>query len=164
MSDAVESWGGKIFTVRQSLGGIVLGWTDDPMGQDGDAVFEPADARKLSRLLMAAGVDADKVGHELRQGRILREIAEERDAQDALFGVQDLPDGTGPEFTDAANMARDACDAAFSSKRGTFRHVFIEEVYEAFAESDPAKLRAELVQAVAVGVKWIEGIDRREGR
>lgn len=104
------------------------------------------------------------ITHAARLSAILLEIVAERAAQDALFGVQDLPDGSGPEFTDRANMARDACDAAFARGLGSYRAVFLEEVYEALAESDPVKLRAELVQAVAVGVKWLEGIDRREGR
>ncbi|MFF4478721.1 hypothetical protein ACFY1A_17125 [Streptomyces sp. NPDC001520] len=97
--------------------------------------------------------------------RVLRDIAREREAQDALFGQQDLPNGTGPEFSPGAvayaNAYRAACDAAFLTGHGTYRHVFLEEVFEALAEADPAKLRAELVQAVAVGVKWIEAIDRR---
>jgi hypothetical protein len=39
-----------------------------------------------------------------------------------------------------------------------------EEVAEAAAESDPAKLRAELVQVAAVAVAWIEAIDRRAAK
>lgn len=93
------------------------------------------------------------------------QIMRERDAQDARFGVQDLPDGTGgPVMVARADEARAQCDYLFSVGAGDFRAVFLEEVYEALAESDPAKLRAELVQAVAVGVKWLEAIDRREGR
>ncbi|MGW1695893.1 hypothetical protein [Streptomyces sp. NPDC002399] len=93
---------------------------------------------------------------------VLADIATERAAQDAIFGEQNLPDGTGgPYFEAAADNHRRECDAAFDCGEGTFRHVFLEEVYEAMAESDPARLRAELVQAVAVGVKWIEAIDRR---
>ncbi|OSC76488.1 hypothetical protein B5180_01655 [Streptomyces sp. BF-3] len=93
---------------------------------------------------------------------VLAEIATERAAQDAIFGQQDLPDGTGSNaFFREAHESRRLCDRAFSNGEGTYRHVFLEEVYEALAESDPAKLRAELVQAVAVGVKWIEAIDRR---
>lgn len=107
---------------------------------------------------------SDVAAHVRRQNKILADIVTERDAQDALFGVQDLPDGTGASFADRADMGRDACDAAFARGEGTYRHVFLEEVYEALAEDDPAKLRAELVQAVAVGVKWLEAIDRREGR
>jgi hypothetical protein len=37
----------------------------------------------------------------------------------------------------------------------------MEEVREAMAESDPAKLRVELVQVAAVSVAWIEALDRR---
>ncbi|WP_405560632.1 hypothetical protein [Streptomyces sp. NBC_01180] len=108
-----------------------------------------------------------------KQEDILREIKRERDAQDAIFGVQDLPDGTGPDrldvlgrgmdtFNELADAHREACDIAFKYDYVTFRHVFLEEVYEAMAEKDPAKLRAELIQAIAVGVKWVESIDRRE--
>ncbi|MFI6444685.1 hypothetical protein [Kitasatospora sp. NPDC050543] len=93
---------------------------------------------------------------------VLRDIAAERAAQDALFGQQDFPDGTGEPFRrGVADRYRQACDAAFAEGRGTFRDVFLEEVFEAMAENDPERLRAELVQAVAVGVKWIEAIDRR---
>lgn len=107
---------------------------------------------------------ARRATHVDRQSAILLEIAAERDAQDALFGVQDLPDGTGKGFKAASDWYRMACDEAFERGEGTYMHVFMEEVYEALAESDPVKLRAELVQAVAVGVKWVEAIDRREGR
>lgn len=98
-----------------------------------------------------------------RQARILAQVAAERDAQDALFGVQDLPYGTGDEWLRAmADVSRTECDEAFSAGAGTFRHVFLEEVYEAMAEDDPVKLRAELIQAIAVGVKIVEAIDRAE--
>lgn len=94
---------------------------------------------------------------------VLAEVAAERAAQDAVFGVQDLPDGTGiTGDVERANSARHVCDVMFSRGEGTFRDVFYEEVMEALAESDPAKIRAELIQAVAVGVKWIEAIDRRD--
>jgi hypothetical protein len=96
-----------------------------------------------------------------RQRRILDEIVKERAAQDAIFGVQDLPNGTG--FAGdrmRADRARSLCNELFDAGLGTYRDVFIEEVFEALAESDPAKLRAELIQTVAVGVKWIEAIDR----
>ncbi|MGW6638503.1 hypothetical protein [Streptomyces cyaneofuscatus] len=96
---------------------------------------------------------------------VLAEIATERAAQDAIFGQQDLPDGTGDEWMAAmCSVSRSECDSAFHRGEGTYQHVFLEEVYEALAESDPAKLRAELVQAVAVGVKWIEAIDRRAAK
>ena len=36
----------------------------------------------------------------------------------------------------------------------------LRTVGEAFAESDPDKLRTELIQVAAVAVAWIESIDR----
>lgn len=39
--------------------------------------------------------------------------------------------------------------------------MLLEEVFEAMAESDLVKLRAELVQTSAVCVAWIEDIDSR---
>lgn len=39
--------------------------------------------------------------------------------------------------------------------------ILLEEVYEALAESDPATLRAELVQVAAVCAAWIADIDSR---
>ncbi|MFJ9213021.1 hypothetical protein [Streptomyces sp. NPDC102264] len=112
-----------------------------------------------AELEAVASVDAN------RQARILEDVRRERDAQDALFGIQDMPDGTGiTGDKERADGARHLCNAMFERGEGTFRDVFYEEVMEALAESDPVKLRAELIQATAVGVKWIEAIDRREGR
>ena len=97
-----------------------------------------------------------------RQINIVADVLRERDAQDAKFGVQDLPYGTGDEWLQAmADVSRNECDEAFAAGQGTFRHVFLEEVYEAMAETDPVKLRAELIQAIAVGVKIVEAIDRK---
>lgn len=39
--------------------------------------------------------------------------------------------------------------------------VLLEEVYEALAEDDPARLRAELVQVAAVCAAWIADLDQR---
>ncbi|MFF1417610.1 hypothetical protein [Streptomyces sp. NPDC058280] len=103
--------------------------------------------------------------HHDRQVRVLADVQAERDAQDALFGVQDLPDGTGiTGDEERATRARHVCDVMFERGEGTFRDVFYEEVMEALAETDPVKLRGELIQTIAVGVKWVEAIDRREGR
>jgi hypothetical protein len=38
--------------------------------------------------------------------------------------------------------------------------ILLEEVYEAFSETDPAKQREEMVQAAAVAVQIIEYLDR----
>lgn len=94
--------------------------------------------------------------------RILGEIQAERERQDARWGPQNHPDGTGGiEARRIADDARRNCQAA--AERGTVTWLLIddEEHCEALAESDPVKLRAELVQSAAVKVAWIAAIDRR---
>ncbi|MGH3467454.1 MAG: hypothetical protein ACRDQF_06970 [Thermocrispum sp.] len=50
---------------------------------------------------------------------------------------------------------------AAAAERLTWRHILLEEVAEALAEDDPARLRRELVQVVAVGAQWLQAIDNR---
>lgn len=90
---------------------------------------------------------------------ILEDLAQERRNQDNKFGVQRHPDGTSVLWNTWADMYRESCDRAFKSGQGTWLHILLEEVYEAAAESDRAKLRKELVQVAAVCVAWIEDID-----
>ena len=94
---------------------------------------------------------------------VLLEVLAERRRQDARWGQQNHPDGTGRECDKfSAREARDACDRAFREGwPGTWAHILREEVAEALAESDPAALRAELVQVAAVAGAWVEAIDRR---
>lgn len=110
---------------------------------------------------------------------VLDEIAAERARQDRTWGEQNHPDGTGPRVAFAGRLAfmadvaadmRRACKAAAGEVPGlehhgpvTWRHILLEEVYEALAEDEPGKLRAELVQVAAVAVAWIGAIDRRGG-
>jgi predicted house-cleaning noncanonical NTP pyrophosphatase (MazG superfamily)/8-oxo-dGTP pyrophosphatase MutT (NUDIX family) len=96
-------------------------------------------------------------------GRVLTELAAERAAQDALWGVQEFPDGTGPAWRDRADRARRECAAAASAGELTWRHVLAEEFYEALAEDAPQRLRAELIQTAAVAVQWVQSLDRRSG-
>jgi hypothetical protein len=92
----------------------------------------------------------------------LAEIANEREMQDAKWGEQNHPDGTGHAIDEhTAVYARQTCQDAFKDGRGTWRHILDEETAEAYAEKDPAKLRTELMQVAAVAVAWIEAIDRR---
>ncbi|MCK2219089.1 hypothetical protein MF672_035630 [Actinomadura sp. ATCC 31491] len=93
---------------------------------------------------------------------VLADVAAERAAQDARFGMQELPDGTGGDGVAVRrDSARDETDAAAREGGLTWRHILAEEVLEAFAETDPARLRAELVQVAAVAVKWAQALDRR---
>jgi hypothetical protein len=93
---------------------------------------------------------------------ISTEVLGERKAQDEKWGQQDHPDGTGgPLAFIFSEEARQDCEDAFAYNTGTWRHILREEVYEAFAESDPARLREELIQVAAVAQAWVEAIDRR---
>ncbi|MFJ4925338.1 hypothetical protein [Streptomyces sp. NPDC088736] len=98
--------------------------------------------------------------------RVLQEVLVERVRQDETWGEQNHPDGTGvtAEQQKLADNARAMCQQAFAEGRGDWAHVLFEEVREALAESDPAKLRAELIQVAAVACVWVESIDRRTAR
>ncbi|GAA3203018.1 NUDIX hydrolase [Nonomuraea helvata] len=94
--------------------------------------------------------------------RVLADVTAERAAQDARWGMQILPDGTGDEGTVAeSDQARRETEAAAAGGVLTWRHILTEEVMEAFAETDPERLRAELIQVAAVAVKWTQALDRR---
>lgn len=94
--------------------------------------------------------------------RVEREIRDERERQDLAWGEQNHPDGTGGEIAEIVrDAARDACRAAAEDGQVTWARILTEEVFEGVAESEPARLRAELVQTAAVCVAWIEAIDRR---
>ncbi|MET7924770.1 NUDIX hydrolase [Streptomyces sp. NPDC005349] len=94
--------------------------------------------------------------------RHMADLDAERQRQLKKFGDQHHPDGTGnTEQQQCADLARAECQDAFAAGVGTWTHVLYEEVWEALAESDPAKLRAELVQVSAVCAAWIADIDSR---
>lgn len=94
---------------------------------------------------------------------VLDEVREERARQHAKWGLQTHRDGTGGASEQlAAAVAKAVCDAALRAKDCTWALILNEEVREAFAETDAAKLRAELIQVAAVAVQWVEAIDRRQ--
>lgn len=80
-----------------------------------------------------------------------------------LYGAvqHHVPDGTGPQWASLADQARQECEQAGETGGLSWRHVLFEEVAEALAEADPAKLRRGLVQVAAVAVQWIQAIDHR---
>ncbi|HEY5482806.1 MAG TPA: hypothetical protein VIK31_03205 [Propionibacteriaceae bacterium] len=103
----------------------------------------------------------------------LHDVEVERAQQNLKWGERNHPDGTGPDvyWTDSlgncqdakevAELATERCQEHFDvDHTGTWLDIALEEVAEAFAECDPSRLRAELVQAAAVLVAWIEAIDR----
>lgn len=94
---------------------------------------------------------------------VLGDVGGERERQDNKWGpIRDFPDGTAEYDAVAnANAAKDACEMAFREGRGTWAHIFKEEVAEALAESDVEALRTELIQVAAVAVAWVQALDRR---
>ena len=95
--------------------------------------------------------------------KIFNEIRAERQRQDEKWGEQNHFDGTGPGYRRHADAAHQRCQAAAELGLVSYRDILEEEVFEAFAESDPTKLRAELIQVAAVTVAWVEKLDREAG-
>ena len=85
----------------------------------------------------------------------------ERHRQDKHFGQQDHPNGTGDTWAGCSRDTREACEENFKLGLGTWADILLEEVYEALAESEPAKLAGELVQCGAVILAWLEAIERQ---
>jgi hypothetical protein len=93
---------------------------------------------------------------------ILVEIANETVSQDEKWGPQRHPSGTDTNYwTPGANAAKRVNERAAETGSLTWREILTEEVYEAFAEEDPALLRAELIQSAAVIAQWVADLDRR---
>lgn len=91
---------------------------------------------------------------------VLEDIHAEREAQHAQWGEQDIPMGTHQDFTFVSRYYRALCQRKTQDGDVTYADVLLEEVYEALAETDPQKLRDELIQVAAVAVKMVELIDK----
>jgi hypothetical protein len=90
------------------------------------------------------------------------EIQDELDRQDARWGEQNHPDGTGlTGDRELSDDVRRFTDWMASTGNLTWRDILWEEVREAFAETDEDRLREELVQVAAVAANWVNAIDRR---
>lgn len=93
--------------------------------------------------------------------QIERDVRFENRRQIERYGELTYPNGTGrPGDQEAAEALKAACKAN-SPAEDNWRDIAAEEVAEAFAETDPKKLRVELVQAMAVMKAWVKDIDRR---
>lgn len=127
----------------------------------------------------------DRLARETAFNNLAYEARVEMRRQFAKWGEQNHPDGTGPDerwlepvdvelgllgatnktiSTPASALAAAATkvtDVSAAVGEVTWLHILFEEVAEAFAESDPAALRAELVQVAAVALQWAGAIDRR---
>lgn len=107
---------------------------------------------------------------------VLAEVAQERGRQDEKWGEQNHPihwplDGARSHLIYKARADEwktiNAARVRWATERGAPRGfncswdgILLEEVYEALAEGDPAKIRAEAIQAAAVLVAMIECVDR----
>jgi hypothetical protein len=92
---------------------------------------------------------------------IFHDILTERARQNTKWGEQNHPDGTGG-WRAFLTIEKEACEEAARLGCVTWRHILAEEVEEAFAEEDAARLRTELIQIAGVALQWVEAIDRRE--
>lgn len=93
--------------------------------------------------------------------KVIHQIADERAAQDFAFPDQHLPDGTDEANAPQADYLRWQCDLNSQRGRLSWADVLHEEVWEALAETDQTRLRAELIQVAAVAARWVEDIDAR---
>ena len=106
--------------------------------------------------------------------RVLGDVLGERAHQFARYGTNsNLRDGTGPNVGWLAPCSY--IDATLVQTRfredyerrearhgaPTWMQLVREEVAEAFQESDPVRLREELVQVAALCVSWVETLDAR---
>lgn len=111
---------------------------------------------------------------EMGTAKVLQDVAAERSRQVERYGLNaTTPDGTGPKTAwlgpytsdpaaDIEQRLRDDYLDYAEDAPVTWVHLVREEVAEAFAEPDPAKLRAELVQVAALCVSWCERLDARQ--
>jgi hypothetical protein len=93
---------------------------------------------------------------------VLSAVWDERDLQDIKWGEQTHPNGTGlgPYWASRADLEKQMNAYRVERQSLTWLDILAEEVFEAFAEHDPALLRAELIQVAAVAVAWVQAIDR----
>lgn len=89
-------------------------------------------------------------------------VDDERQAQLAKWGDQRHPDGGyGANAVLCAELAYAMRAVNEDPAQRSWTAILLEEAYEAGAESDPAKLRTELIQVAAVCAAWISDLDRR---
>jgi hypothetical protein len=97
---------------------------------------------------------------------VIGDVVEEALRVDGKRGQDvETPDGTGgARWASMAYLARADYDFAERDGEATFALALREELYEALAETEPEKLRAELVQVASVAIRWIRAIDSRADR
>lgn len=104
---------------------------------------------------------------------VLDDVRAERARQFAKYGTNSSLDyGTGepwlmPLSVDGVDRIQESLRADYevykqlNGGKPTWMHLVREEVAEAFVETNPQRLRAELLQVAALCVSWVEKIDAR---
>jgi hypothetical protein len=107
-------------------------------------------------------VPEQAVARVRRSQSILDAVLDERRRAEKIHpGTDDMPDGTGGGGRQTwERIAKIHCDRAAREGTLTFADVLDEEASEALAETDPLKLREELVQVMAVCLRWVDRLDR----
>lgn len=95
--------------------------------------------------------------------RVFADIRDERARQDKKWGPQNHPDGTASDEFNVrmSEQWKEHVDRKAAEGSTDWISILFEEAYEASCETDPVRLRAEVVQIAAVAVAWLEAIDRR---
>lgn len=96
------------------------------------------------------------------RAKIADEMVSERWAQILKWGQQRHPDraySRARYYLTTATILKEFND---NNEQPGWDSILLEKIYEALAEEDPAKLREELVQSMAVIAAWIEDVDTRE--
>lgn len=141
-------------------GELRMAWRDDP---DSLMDMRQVGAGCIRRIEESV---TDPANHT---AEVLAQVATERHRQIELWGDQRFPlkHRNDPEGI-ASPLGRSYAVLAESFKAlgkalgpdDSWDRVLLEEVFEALAETDPAKMRTELIQVAAVAVKAVEEIDR----
>jgi hypothetical protein len=100
-------------------------------------------------------------GMGIKQYKIFKTIAEERKRQNEKWGEQNHPMLDVPFTTEG--MLQGQCtykQLNDSMKDCCWFTILMEEIYESFSETDPAKQREEMVQVGAVVEQIIEYLER----
>ena len=106
--------------------------------------------------------DPDMCRFYLFRSNPVREIMRERERQDEKWGEQNHPMLNIP-FTRDGMLQGQQAYKQLNDKRENWSwfQILMEEVYEAFSETEQERQREEMIQVAAVAVQIIEFLDRR---
>lgn len=101
----------------------------------------------------------------LATSKLLKEVMAERLRQEEKWGDQTHDIFTYPD-TESERLRHEAaalqCKMAYDHSRDPgWDLILMEEVYEAFSETNPAAQREEFIQVAAVALAIVEDLDRK---